>query len=78
MYSSNLNVVCVSPDGNVYAPMTFFGGNAGGISQPSLLPPPSANVVDRANQIVNLAIQTSVDINGTDLPYTGENILSII
>ncbi|KAK0163520.1 hypothetical protein PV327_007195 [Microctonus hyperodae] len=70
MYSSNLNVVCVSPDGNVYAPMTFFGGNPGGISPPSLLPPPSTNVVDRANQVVNLAIQTSVDINGNDLPYT--------
>lgn len=63
MYSGNVNVVCVSPDGNVYATMPFYGGNLHSAPQP----PPTANF-DRST-IANIGPQFSVDPNGSDLPY---------
>ncbi|XP_043288484.1 protein ovarian tumor locus-like [Venturia canescens] len=59
MYKSNQNVICTSPEMNNYAFPCFADE-----------PPTPGSLLDRTIRAINLAVPSSVDANGSDLPYS--------
>lgn len=62
IFPGNANMICASPEGSSYpVPFSCFAGE----------PPAPGSLLDRTIRAINFSVPSSVDANGSDLPFSG-------